>query len=1019
MNRNDSRPQVKRREGMSMERLRTTQGVHEGYQRITAGSPTVSDEQVQALLLDRYDTVVSSQDQLPGETDHNVHVVDRGGREFVLKVAHDSDRTALTERSVVLEELSVHHPELPIPRVVKAVDGASVVDVGDPAGAVAQLLTWLPGQSLKAYGAPSRALLTDVGAATGRLGAAMDKLRSAPVSQVHYWDLANAGRVIEECLPTVADGDLARDIARAGEMWPSVADRYRELPAGLAHHDLNVFNILVSPGDGRAHVSGIIDFGDMMHAARVSDLAILLSSIMRLSDQPLEALGTVTAAYNLECPLSEDEVDLAYPLAVIRTAVVAATTARMDAEGSHGDPRHRSSGSPQLLHTLLRHPVELGVAGVRRACGLNGFSSGNVARQWLGRHTADAFPVEQSDLPVVDLSATGQTYDSADPRRPGELREAAHDAIVSHWPSAAIGRHGEPRFLVPVRHRRGIDDYDVQLGITAYATPGTPVRAPISGAIEHPLAPDAEPVIRHEPESGVTFWTLLRGATSDLAPGSAVTAGEVVGHVRDVSWADGLPARLEVQVAVIDPNDMADVPHEVAGSDIALWQDLLPDPSSLFGLEPWQPSIVQTLEQRDRYLPQTHPTYFREPVTVVRGSGCWLYDEHGRAYLDALNNVTLVGHGHPRLVEAASRQMRRLNTNSRFVYTALTDYASRLTETLPEGLDVVYFVNSGSEANDLALRMARFVSGRQDLVVVEGAYHGNTALVSDVSPSRYAYYGKPTTTHPTPAPDRYRGQYTYDDVDAGRRYARHVTDTFATLQAQGNPAAAFIYEPLLAGGGQVVLPPEYLSTITNDARDRGVLTIADEVQVGFGRLGEAFWGFQTQGPDVVPDIVTVGKSMGNGFPVAAMITTREISQAFDSAGKYFSTYGGNPVSCVVGLELLDIMRDEGLQENARVIGQYWREQLAELGERHHLIGDVRGQGFYSGVEFVSDRSTKQPATAATLAICEELKDNGVMVHTTGPSGNVLKLKPPLTFTRDHVDLFVETLDDALAGIDEC
>ncbi|WP_131742890.1 aminotransferase class III-fold pyridoxal phosphate-dependent enzyme, partial [Actinomadura roseirufa] len=585
---------------------------------------------------------------------------------------------------------------------------------------------------------------------------------------------------------------------------------------------------------------------------------------------------------------------------------------------------------------------------------------------------------------------------------------------LAHGTGTAVGRYGEPRFLAPAR--RGSGGGEVALGIDLFAAPGTPVRAPLAGRVEATGTAGTDLVLAHEPAPGVRFSTLYTGLATGLAEGADVPAGAPLGHVA-AGAADGLPPRLRIQATAVPVTAWTSVPRDAPDHEREPWRALFPDPTPLLGAQDavaaWEPAGERALRGRHAHLPNSHPTYFDRPITMVRARDCSFYDERGRSYLDALNNVTLAGHGHPRLVEAASRQLGRLNTNTRFVYEVLSEYAERLTATLPDGLDVVYFVNSGSEANDLALRMSRYLTKREDVVIIDDAYHGYTSVVADVSPSRYRHYGKPDTTHPTPVPDRYRGPYGYDDPDAGARYAGHVAETFDRLAAEGRPPAAFLFEALLAGGGQVVLPPGYLASVFAAAARHGALTIADEVQVGFGRLGEAFWGFQTQGPDVVPDFVTMGKAMGNGFPVAAMVTTREISQAYDPAGKFFSTYGGNPVACAVGLELLNVVADEGLQENALVTGQYLRDRLAALMDRHELIGDVRGQGFYSGVEFVRDRATKEPASEETLLVCERLKDRGVLVYPTGPSWNILKLKPPLTFSRADADEFTTALDAVL------
>ncbi|WP_460444011.1 aminotransferase class III-fold pyridoxal phosphate-dependent enzyme, partial [Amycolatopsis cihanbeyliensis] len=646
-------------------------------------------------------------------------------------------------------------------------------------------------------------------------------------------------------------------------------------------------------------------------------------------------------------------------------------------------------------------------------CGLPAGPDTAAVTGWLADNAGTFRGVVCARTRPVDLSAGSPVFDEADPRDPATLRAAAQAAIVAARPAVPVTRYGEPRFLAPARRGTATGEpANVPTGVELFPAGDEPVFAPVAGTVE---ATDPDLVLRHEPVRGVRFWTGYSGLATGLETGAEVAAGRRIGTVRADAGVPS-PPRLGIRLSTVPVTSWSDIPALVPPSEAPVWQELLPDPTALTGQpEPaaWSPVLDRVLGTRAERLPATHPTYYDEPITMVRARDCWFYDEHGRSYLDSLNNVTLLGHGHPRLVDAATRQLRRLNTNSRFVYQSLTEYADALTATLPEGLDVVYFVNSGSEANDLALRMARYVSGRQDVVIIDDAYHGYTAAVSDVSPSRYRHYGKPGTTHPTPVPDRYRGPYGYADPRAGARYAGHVIDTFERLAGQRRAPTAFLFESLLAGAGQIVLPPGYLETVFAAAKRHGAFTIADEVQVGFGRLGEAFWGFQTQGPELVPDFVTMGKSMGNGFPVAALVTTRAISEAFDASGRFFSTYGGNPVACAVGLELLRVLEDERLQDNALHVGRYFRDRLAELASTHELVGDVRGQGFYSGVELVRDRGTREPAPAETLLVCERLKDEGILVYPTGPHGNVLKLKPPLTFTRAHADEFTSTLDNIL------
>jgi 4-aminobutyrate aminotransferase-like enzyme len=416
---------------------------------------------------------------------------------------------------------------------------------------------------------------------------------------------------------------------------------------------------------------------------------------------------------------------------------------------------------------------------------------------------------------------------------------------------------------------------------------------------------------------------------------------------------------------------------------------------------------------RDARVARSQRSYYRRPPLLTRARGTWFTDDQGRQYLDAINNVTHVGHAHPKVVEAGVRQMRRLNTNSRFVYEGLAACADRITGLLPDGLDVVFFVCTGSEANDLALRIARTCTGRDHVATLGAAYHGNTTAVTGISPDRFdgaGGVGPPATTHVLPQPDRYRGAHGYDHPDPGAAYAADALAVIDRMVAAGTPPAAVFTEPLQGTAGQVLLPAGNLAAVYRAVRAAGGLCVADEVQVGLGRLGSCYWGFEDHG--VVPDIVTMGKPLGNGHPVAAVVTTREIADAFDNGMRYFNTFGGNPVSCAIAMAVLDVVEEEGLQERARVLGDRLLRGLDGL-RRHELVGDVRGQGLYAGVELVEDRDTKVPAGAVALEVSERMMELGVLTYPNGRFGNILKLKPPMVATGSDIDLIVEVLDEVL------
>jgi 4-aminobutyrate aminotransferase-like enzyme/Ser/Thr protein kinase RdoA (MazF antagonist) len=407
---------------------------------------------------------------------------------------------------------------------------------------------------------------------------------------------------------------------------------------------------------------------------------------------------------------------------------------------------------------------------------------------------------------------------------------------------------------------------------------------------------------------------------------------------------------------------------------------------------------------------------YREPVRFIRGRAQFLFDETGSPYLDLYNNVCHVGHCHPRVVAAGQRQLARLNTNTRYLYDGLVEYAERLCATLPPQLSHCCFVNSGSEANELALRLAWTHTGHRDLVVLDHAYHGHTNTLIDISPYKFMGPGgigrAQPWVHLAPIPDGYRGAHKGQDQKAGIAYGDAVGSLMAAL---GRPIAGFIVESLPSCAGQIIPPQDYLETAFRHVHRSGGVCIVDEVQTGFGRVGTHFWGFEQQG--VVPDIVVMGKPMGNGHPIGAVVTTRVIADSFAATGmEFFSTFGGNPVSCAIGMAVLDVIREETLQANALRVGTALRDGLRSLMDRHALIGDVRGTGLFIGVELVRNRDTLEPATAEAAALVNGLRQRRILTGTDGPFENVIKIKGPLVLTEDDAAYAVAAFDEVLQSI---
>ncbi|HEY6977076.1 MAG TPA: aminotransferase class III-fold pyridoxal phosphate-dependent enzyme [Chitinophagaceae bacterium] len=421
------------------------------------------------------------------------------------------------------------------------------------------------------------------------------------------------------------------------------------------------------------------------------------------------------------------------------------------------------------------------------------------------------------------------------------------------------------------------------------------------------------------------------------------------------------------------------------------------------------------LSERNMYIGKNLSTSYKQKLKIVRGALQYLYDDKGNTFVDCVNNPSHVGHCHPVVVKRMQKQIATLNTNSRYLHDNMVEYAKRLTATLPASLKVCYFTNSGSEANDLAVRMARHFTKQKDIIVLDHAYHGTSTLAMEMSPYKFdskGGVGPMPWIHKAMMPDRYRGPYKYNDADAGKKYAADVQRIIEGLQKKDKTPAVFICETLLGVGGQIPLPPGYLQEVYQYVRAAGGICIADEVQVGFGRVGDTFWGFQLQ--DAVPDIVVMGKPIGNGHPLAAVVVTDEIADAFNNGLEYFNTFGGNPVSMAAGLAVLDVIEQEEMQLHAKQTGEYLLHGLRTLMHKYPLIGDVRGNGFFIGAEMVKDRKTLEPAVEEINTIVEEMKKRGYLLSTDGPLHNVLKIKPPMTFNKQNADELISYLDAVLA-----
>jgi len=982
---------------------------------------------------------------LPGEYDDNFHLATPDSRAFVLKIMHPAREDSFVDMQCrALTHLAERAPHIALPRVVPNFEGHHFarIKIEDGTTRLIWLLTFLPGTTLAEAKPHSPELLASLGRLLGEMDSALLDFSHPATSRQLKWDLSRSlwARDYLSYIQSPKRRALARQFLDLFEA--EAVPNFPHLRRSVIYGDANDHNALVSPPWPQPRrVLSLIDFGDMHTGYTVGEPAIAAAYAVLGHENPLAAASVVLAAYHGAFPLNEQEIAAFYSLMCARLAVSVVNSAHRQSL-IPDDPYITVSEASAwaALERLAKIHPRLAHYTFRAACGLPAVPNAQEIQGWLSQNSHSAASVIPANLRegnclVLDLSV-GSTFLGAEPAQAAESRMTPKIQAAMRTANAnvAVGRYNEPRAVYtsplfagspnPTDERR-----TVHLGIDLFADPVTPVFAPFDGTI-HAIADNLAPldygpvaILKHRTEDGLEFFSLYghlsRESLSRLHVGDRIARGQTFARIGSVAENGGWSPHLHFQI-ILDLLDLStDFPGVTLASQRDIFTSLCPNPNLILGIPEKcfplpAPSFDATLSRRKNLLGGNLSVSYSRPLKIVRGWRHYLYDDTGRAFLDVYNNVPLVGHSHPRVVAAVQEQLALLNINIRYLHDNVLRYAERLTALLPAPLEVCYFVNSGSEANELALRLARTRTRRKDIVVLEDAYHGHTSTLIDISPYKFngpGGLGQKPWVHVAPIADDYRGPHRRGEPDLGKKYAAYVAEILEKLKKEGHSVAAYIAETLPSVAGQIVFPQNYLTGVYKQVRAAGGVCIADEVQVGFGRLGTHFWGFATQG--VVPDIAVFGKPIGNGFPLAAVVTTPEIAASFDNGMEFFSTYGGNPVACAAGLAVLDVLRDENLQQNAFHVGTHWIEQLKGLQSTYAVLGDVRGSGLFLGLDLVNDRSTRAPASDQACYVVNRLRDRGILAGTDGPHHNVIKLRPPLIFSTADSDLFTSTLADIL------
>ena len=968
--------------------------------------------------------------ELPGEIDFNFKIKVANVNSFILKISRpDENRAYLEYQQGLLNYVANNNTNSP--EVLKDVDGNEIAVITDKEGnnRCVRLLTWVDGRLWSSVNPKTNELRFSLGKEAGKLTKALTGFSHEQANRPFEWDVAQ-GSWTEQYLDLFSTEE--KEILQYFQnSFKATHKSYSQLRKAVVHNDANDNNIVVSEEILNPEVKAIIDFGDAIHTQIINDVAIACAYAIMDFNNPLEAALPIVKGYHSEFELEEKELTHLYHAIAMRL-VISVTKSAINKQKEPDNDYLLISEKPawELLKKWKDIAAEFAEYSFREACGFTAHPKEKAFKEWAEKQQigfSTLFPsIQKEAVYPLDLSVESLWLGNYAEFNDLDAFQFKLQQLQKEHPGKLIaGGYLEPRSLYTsddfdTMGNYGRESRTIHLGIDFWLPAETPVHVPFDGVITTVTNNNKYKeyggliIVKHQIEA-IEFYTLYGhlslASLTNKKVGDTVQKGSCLGFLGTTEENGSWAPHLHFQVLLSMLNYENDFPGVAYYSQITIWKSICPNPNLLFKSEDFQQLTQKTNEEIARYrkqhLGKSLSLQYKKPIKMVRGMGVYLLDQYGNKYIDTVNNVAHVGHEHPAVVKAGQQQMAVLNTNSRYLHENINQLAKELIATLPPELNVLHFVNSGSEANELAIRMVKATTGQKDIIASEVGYHGNANMCIDIS--SYKFDGKggngaPEHTHIIPLPDTFRGKYT--GKDAGEQYAEEVAKQLKHIKEKGRKVGAFIIEPIISCGGQIELPEGFLAKAYEYVRAEGGLCISDEVQTGCGRMGKTFWGFQLY--NVVPDIVTIGKPLGNGHPLAAVACTQEVAEAFANGMEYFNTFGGNPVSCAIGTSVLQTVKNEKLQENALEVGNYLKEGLTILAQKYPMIGEVRGQGLFLGFELVT--ADKKPLTAQAVYLANRMKDHKILMSTDGPDNNVLKIKPPLVFSMKNADELLFFLD---------
>lgn len=995
-------------------------------------------QEIASIVKENYHIDVSVW-QLPGELDLNYYLETRDGKAYIFKVANQNElRVNLELQNSCIKHLQSKKLGLTVSSLITSSTGAEILELSVDKGKVrfARLLTWIDGRVLASVNPHNHALLENLGKMCGTLCLSLVDFDHPAAHRFMKWNPSEVSWIKPHTLNFKAERKELVDyfISLVETIALPLLPALRK---SVNYNDANDYNVLVSHDMENPTVPGVIDFGDIVYTHTVNELAVAIAYAAMGKADPLEAAYHVVLGFNSKFSLTDQELKALFPLTIARLLISVICSELNRLEHPENNYLQISDDAAWLLLKKLRwvNPA-LAEACFRNACNLSPISSEARFMEWVNKnHSEVCMPVSFQSYHWLDLSVgsldLGNAQEIYDNRK---LNEKLSSLIAQSSKDVCLGKYNEARaiYTTSAFQEPGNDSprwRTIHLGLDFFCISGTSVHAIWDGVIHsfsnNKADRDYGPtiIIEHSVAKDLTFYTLYghlsEASLHNMVVGKRIIRGEVIATIGDLQENGGWTPHLHFQVLLETLGKKGDFPGVCSFEQASLWKGISPDPWFLLTgkKSPTEKDLSKDdiVNYRKTHVGKNLSISYKDPIKMVRGAGQYLLDDAGRKYLDTVNNVAHVGHEHPRVVQAGQRQMAVLNTNTRYLHENLVKFVEALLATMPRQLSVAFIVNSGSEANELALRLAKNYTGQTDTIVSEMGYHGNTNACIEISSYKFdgaGGKGKAPHIHVIPIPDSYRGIHRGNEPTVGIRYADHVRKAIQTVQDENRKPAALILESVISCGGQVELPLGFLKQAYAYTRRAGGVCIADEVQTGCGRAGDHYWAFEQH--DVIPDILTIGKPIGNGHPLGVVVTTQEIAGAFKNGMEYFNTFGGNPVSCAIGLEVLHVIEEEGLQQNAKLIGGYLKSELMNLMADFEIIGNVRGPGLFLGIELVKNRETREPATHQANYFVNRMRSKNILMSTDGPFNNVLKIKPPIIFSKSDSDFLLESMACVLA-----